>query len=170
MDLSKFRNLKSPYVIILVGPPLTGKSSMVREFIDKIDPDVEIISRDDIVLELSGSDDYSTAFNTVNQKQVDRELTAKLVNAGEEGLNTIIDMTHMTSKRRKQNLNFFGDDYYKMCVIFPFISDEEYQKRNQKRKAEENKDIPLHIVKRMMSQYQNIKPDEGFDKTISING
>lgn len=160
------KNLKEPFVIILVGPPLSGKSTWIRKNFSDID--VDIISRDEIVLELGG-DDYNKAFNTVNQKEVDRLLTNKFINANKNKRNAIVDMTHMTSKRRRMNLEYFSDDYYKLCVIFPFISDEDYEKRNKKRIAEENKDIPMHIVKRMLSQYQPVNKEEGFDKVISIN-
>ena len=74
----------------------------------------------------------------------------------------------MGSKRRKMNLNYFTDDYYKVGVIFPILSDEEYQRRNLKRNQEENKDIPQSVIKSMISGYQPIREDEGFDKVISL--
>ena len=77
-------------------------------------------------------------------------------------------MTHMASKRRKQNLNYFSDDYYKLAVIFPILSDEEYKRRNDKRIQEENKDLPMHVIKSMISSYQPIKETEGFDRVISL--
>ena len=168
MDLSKFRNLKSPYVLLLVGPPLSGKTFFYNKFISNIDNDVVLISRDEIVMEVYGSRNYEEAFSKVNQKKVDRLLDQRLEDANFQNKNVIIDMTNMTSKRRKQNLDYFSDEYYKLCVIFPILSDEEYIKRNKKRMEEENKNIPMSIIKRMISYYQPIRPDEDFDKVISI--
>ena len=161
MDL---RNLKEPFVIILIGPPLSGKTTWIK----KNFPDVEVISRDEILMEVYGSRNYSEAFRNVNQRNVDKVLKERLVNANEEMKNTIVDMTNMSSKRRRGNLDYFSDDYFKLGVIFPILKDEEYERRNKKRIEEENKDLPMHIVKRMISQYQPIREDEGFDKIVSL--
>ena len=158
------KNLKEPFVIILIGPPLSGKTTWIRENF----PTTEVISRDEIVMEVYGSRDYTAAFNNVDQKEVDRVLSQRFLDANKAKKNVIVDMTHMASKRRKQNLNYFTDDYYKLGVIFPILSDEEYEKRNQKRIEEENKDLPMGIVKSMISSYQPITSDEGFNKVISL--
>lgn len=158
------KQLKEPFVIILIGPPLSGKSTWIRENF----PTTEVISRDETVMEVYGSRNYTEAFNNVDQKEVDRVLTQKFLDANAAKKNVIVDMTHMASKRRKQNLNYFSDDYYKLGVIFPILSDYEYERRNQKRIEEENKDLPMRIVKSMISSYQPITPDEGFNKVITL--
>ena len=156
--------LKEPFVIILIGPPLSGKSTWIRENF----PTTEVISRDEIVMEVYGSRNYTEAFKSVDQKEVDKVLTQKFLDANAAKKNVIVDMTHMASKRRKQNLNYFSNDYYKLGVIFPILSDDEYERRNQKRIEEENKDLPMKIVKSMISSYQPITPDEGFNKVITL--
>jgi len=158
------KQLKEPFVIILIGPPLSGKTTWIRENF----PTTEVISRDETVMEVYGSRNYTEAFNNVDQKEVDRVLTQKFLNANASKKNVIVDMTHMASKRRKQNLNYFSNDYYKLGVIFPILSDDEYVRRNQKRIEEENKDLPMRIVKSMISSYQPITPDEGFNKVITL--
>ena len=158
------KNLKEPFVIILIGPPLSGKTTWIRENF----PTTEVISRDETVMEVYGSRNYTEAFNNVDQKEVDRVLTQKFLDANAAKKNVIVDMTHMASKRRKQNLNYFSNDYYKLGVIFPILSDDEYVRRNQKRIEEENKDLPMRIVKSMISSYQPITPDEGFNKVITL--
>jgi predicted kinase len=158
------KHLKEPFVIILIGPPLSGKSTWIRENF----PTTEVISRDETVMEVYGSRNYTEAFNNVDQKEVDKVLTQKFLDANTAKKNVIVDMTHMASKRRKQNLNYFSDDYYKLGVIFPILSDDEYERRNQKRIEEENKDLPMRIVKSMISSYQPITTDEGFNKVITL--
>jgi predicted kinase len=159
------KNLKEPFVIILIGPPLSGKTTWIRENF----PTTEVISRDETVMEVYGSRNYTEAFNNVDQKEVDKVLSKRFLDANKEKKNVIVDMTHMASKRRKQNLNYFSNDYYKLGVIFPILSDDEYVRRNQKRIEEENKDLPMRIVKSMISSYQPITPDEGFNKVITLN-
>ena len=156
--------LKEPFVIILIGPPLSGKSTWIRENF----PTTEVISRDETVMEVYGSRNYTEAFKSVDQKEVDKVLAQRFLDANKEKKNVIVDMTHMASKRRKQNLNYFSDDYYKLGVIFPILSDDEYVRRNQKRIEQENKDLPMGIVKSMISSYQPITSDEGFNKVISL--
>jgi predicted kinase len=158
------KHLKEPFVIILIGPPLSGKSTWIRENF----PTTEVISRDETVMEVYGSRNYTEAFNNVDQKEVDRVLAQKFLDANTQKKNVIVDMTHMASKRRKQNLNYFSNDYYKLGVIFPILSDDEYERRNQKRIEEENKDLPMKIVKSMISSYQPITTDEGFNKVITL--
>ena len=156
--------LKEPFVIILVGPPLSGKTTWIRQNF----PDTEVISRDETVMEVYGSRNYTEAFANVDQKEVDRVLQQKFINANLQKKSVIVDMTHMASKRRKQNLDYFSNDYYKLAVIFPILPDEEYEARNKKRIEEENKDLPMRIVKSMISSYQPISKEEGFDKVISL--
>jgi len=158
------KQIKEPFVIILVGPPLSGKTTWIRNNF----PTTDVISRDEIVMEVYGSRNYTEAFKSVDQKEVDRVLDARLKQANLLKKNVIIDMTHMASKRRKQNLDYFSDDYYKLAVIFPILQEEEYERRNKKRIEEENKDLPMHIVKSMISSYQPIRPEEGFNKVISL--
>ena len=78
-------------------------------------------------------------------------------------------MTNMTRKRRMYNLDFFGEEYYKVAVIFPILDEAEYERRNLKRKEEEQKFIPTHVLKNMISSYQSVdKSSEGFDKIVSL--
>jgi len=164
----RFDKIKTPFVIVLIGPPLSGKSTWIRKnFLEK-DIEITIISRDDILMEMSDTDDYSDAFNTVSQKEVDAELQRRLFDAADNGKNAIIDMTNMTSKRRRHNLEYFGDEFTKIAVIFPILEWDEYKRRNDKRKSEENKWIPEHVIKRMIGTYQPIRDEEGFDKVVSL--
>ena len=53
------KNLKEPFVIILIGPPLSGKTTWIRQNF----PTTEVISRDETVMEVYGSRNYTEAFN-----------------------------------------------------------------------------------------------------------
>lgn len=157
--------IKEPFALILVGPPLSGKSTWLRNNFNL--DNITILSRDEVLLEVHGSDNYSLAFKEVNQKEVDRVLREKMVAASLTTGNVAVDMTHMGSKRRKANLNYFPN-HYKVAVIFPLLSDEEYAMRNKKRSVEENKWIPEYVIKSMIAGYQPIRDEEGFDKVISV--
>lgn len=160
------KHLKEPYVLVLIGPPLSGKDHFIRQnFSDK---DVVMISRDQILLDVYGSDNYDEAFKNVDQKKVDVELANQLRQASVDKKNVIINMTNMTSKRRSHNLSYFSNDYLKVAVIFPILEWDEYRRRNLKRQQEEKKSIPEQVIKNMISSYQPIREEEGFDKVISL--
>ena len=122
-------NLPEPFVILLIGPPLSGKTTWIRENF----PTTDVISRDEIVMEVYGSKNYTESFGSVDQKEVDRILNQRFLDFSTEKRNVIVDMTNMAIKRRRATLNYFSNDYYKMAVIFPILSDDEYGRRNLKR-------------------------------------
>ena len=157
-------NCTQPYILMLIGPPLSGKDTVLKE----LNLDAIVISRDQILMDVYGSDNYDEAFKNVNQKEVDRVLVHKIQRAVKEKKNVILNMTHMTRKRRTYNLSFFNDTYNKIAIIFPILSDDEYARRNTKRKGEEQKFIPINILKNMIGSYQSVSKDEGFDKIVSL--
>jgi predicted kinase len=166
-ELKKFvSNLKQPYVLILIGPPLSGKDYLLKQMDLS---DVVVISRDQILLDLYGEDDYDKAYHNVDQKEVNEELKKQLRECSENGDNVIVNMTHMSPKRRISNLNYFGSEYYKIAIIFPILEWDEYEKRNNKRKEEESKFIPVSVIKSMISSYKPIREDERFDRVITLD-
>ena len=156
---------KDPYVFILVGLPLSGKSTWIRRNY----PDAKVISRDDLVLEVYGSDNYSEAFKNVDQKEVDRTLDLRLKDSNLNKENVIVDMTNLTTKRRKQTLRYFSDDYYKEVVVFPILDKDEYSYRNKERNERENKWIPPFVITSMLESYIVPTLDEGFDKITILD-
>ena len=156
----------NPFVMILIGPPLSGKDTILNQC--ELPENTVVISRDQILMDVYGSDNYDEAFKNVNQKQVDTELQNMIRSSSQEGKNVIINMTNMTSKRRSHNLSYFDNSYSKIAVIFPILEWDEYVLRNEKRQKEEQKFIPLSVIKSMISSYQPISEQEDFDKVISL--
>jgi len=158
------KNIKEPFVMILIGPTLSGKSTYIRNNY----PNTNVISRDEIVMEVFGSRDYNLAFKEVDQKEVDRVLASRLKEANDSKENVIIDMTNMVVKRRLATLNNFDDNFSRVAVVFPILSDEEYQHRNIDRNAKENKWIPPFVIKSMIDSYQEPTLEERYDKIIIL--
>jgi predicted kinase len=158
------KNIKEPFVMMLIGPTLSGKSTYIRNNY----PNTEVISRDEIVMEVFGSRDYNLAFKEVDQKEVDRVLATRLKEANDLKTSVIIDMTNMTVKRRMATLRNFNKDFSRVAVVFPILSDEEYTKRNIDRNAKENKWIPPFVIKSMIDSYQAPTLEEGYDRTIIL--
>lgn len=156
--------LKEPFVMLLVGPTLSGKSFWISDNY----PTINVISRDEIVMGVAGTRDYNKAFETVDQKLVDRVLVERFTDANLSKTSTIVDMTNMTRKRRLQTLRYFDDSFYKIAVVFPILSDEQYQIRNISRNSKENKWIPPSVIKSMIDSYQEPTVDEGFSNIILL--
>jgi len=153
-------------VILLVGPPLSGKDTYLRtqDYSDYV-----IISRDDILMSLHDTDDYSSAFNTVNQKEVDKILNQKIQVSICEKRNVIINMTNLSKKSRNRHLCKFPNiDYDKIAIVFPKLNLCDYINRNDKRKVDENKFIPVNVIQTMLENWQEITLDEGFDSIIKL--
>lgn len=150
--------------MLLVGSSLSGKSTWIRNNY----PTVNVISRDEIVMEVAGTRDYNKAFNTVDHKLVDKVLAERLTESNSNKTSTIVDMTNMTVKRRAQTLRYFDDSFYKIAVVFPILSDEQYQMRNIYRNSKENKWIPPSVIKSMIDSYQYPTLEEGFDNIIFL--
>lgn len=149
-------------VYILIGPPLSGKTTFKKQHFKN----AFNICRDDILMSLSQNTSYKESFNTVNQKEVNIILNTKL-KEGKNHPEVVIDMTNMSSKRRKYNLSFFPN-HKKVAILFDFPTEAEYNVRNQKRILEENKELGYGIFKNILDSFTPIHPDEKFDKIFSI--
>jgi predicted kinase len=153
-------------VILLVGPPLSGKDSHLRS---QDYSDFTTISRDDILMSLHDTDDYSEAFHKVDQKEVDRLLNQKIQDCIDRKKNVIINMTNLTKRGRNRHLSKFpNSDYEKIAIVFPKLDITEYINRNLKRKNEENKFIPLNVIQSMIDNWEDVTSDEGFDSIIKL--
>jgi predicted kinase len=156
--------MNKPKVILLIGHPLVGKSHWLRNNY----PNAKVISRDDILLEVAGHNDYNLAFDDVDKKQVDKILTQRLIQAGLQSDDVIIDMTHMSRKRRIKNLMKFPN-HTKVGIVFPHLTDDdEIIRRNQIRLYTEKKSIPPSVIKDMIKNYQEPNKEEGFDEIIFV--
>ena len=148
-------------VYILIGPPCSGKSTFKKLYFKK----AFNICRDDILMSMSPNISYTDAFNVVNQKEVDVKLEILLAE-GKNHTEVVIDMTNMSSKRRKYNLSFFPN-HKKVAVLFDFPTQSEFEIRNKKRISEENKSIDYNIFKNILDSFMPIQEEENFDNIFS---
>lgn len=161
--------LKEPFILLLIGAPLSGKSTFVKGFTKyKFD----LISRDDILMQeyeklgyLDNS--YKKAWDIVNHKNINKMLESTIDYLKKSDTNIIVDMTNMRSKKRKFILNKFPN-HNRYALVFPFLKKEEYEKRNEKRFLEENKHINYNIIDSMINSFQELSPDENYNKIYHI--
>jgi predicted kinase len=68
------KELKEPFVIFLVGVPLVGKSTFIRENFEGIN----VISRDEILMEVAGTRELYRSGKMQTKKSVDSILSERL--------------------------------------------------------------------------------------------
>lgn len=158
--------MNSPKVILLVGPPLSGKDTFLKSYDFT---NYTIISRDDILMSLYPNGSYSEAFELVDHKIVDRILNEKIQNSISKREDVIINMTNLTRKSRNKHLSKFPKSIYsKIAIVFPKLDFTDYINRNEGRSLNENKFIPVSVIKSMVDNWTDITHDEGFDTIIKL--
>ena len=147
--------------ILMVGPPGAGKSTWINDFLKENDKEWVIISSDNIIMELAEAEglSYSEGFNQFAKKAM-VEMNLRLKNAIKNGDNIIHDQTNMSVKSRAKKLSQ-AKGYTKKAIVFELM-DEELHRRLNKRKNEDGKTIPDHIIKNMLANYTRPSKTEGF--------
>ena len=90
----------------------------------------------------------------------------------------VVDMTNMYVNSRKNALKAiegYEEEYKKIAVVFEFKGGEDIIKKMAKKRAElakqagKNKTIPDHVIDKMMTNFAEVSPEEGFDEVIRVN-
>lgn len=149
-------------LILMVGIPLCGKSTLVEQIKDYVD---DVISRDDIVLEHGNGLSYSDAFHQVNQKDVSRDLRKRILEVSMKNGNVIIDMMNHKRKSRKSHLKCFPN-HTKIALVLDCPPKKILLERNDSRFNKEGKFIPVNVIDDLLKSYTSPTKDEGFDYII----
>ena len=124
----------------------------------------KLLSRDDIIMSLTRwSISYNDAFNTVDQKEVDRLHEEHFKKLLKEKKDFVIDRTNLTHKGRMKFINRLRQNGFevKLIVLLPVI--EEIIFRNDSR---EGKIIPDNVLNNMMKNFNMPFANEGEVKYI----
>lgn len=152
--------MNTPTLIVLVGPPASGKST----YISTMAHDSVIISTDNIVEAIAKEQGktYSEVWKT-SVKEATKRMYVQLDEAIKDRKNVIWDQTNLTAKKRKEILSRFPKDYHTECVYF-MVDQNELFRRLKARAIETGKDIPAGIVINMIKTYEVPDKSEGFDR------
>lgn len=148
----------------LIGVPCAGKSTWIKN--QKWAKDCVVVSTDEFV------EDYAKECGkTYNQVFDDYMPTAvilmaeKVVRAREAGKDIIWDQTSLTEKSRVRKFNMLPD-YEHIAVVFKTPEPVELERRLNSRPG---KNIPDHVMKSMINNYDLPTEDEGFKEIIFVN-
>ena len=111
-------------------------------------------------------------------EKINNLLKERMRNATKSESDIVVDMTNMTANARKQALKILEGnehEYEKIAVVFDFKGAEDIVKRMSRKRSDEikavggSKTIPDNVLDRMMSSFQDISPEENFDKVVSVD-
>lgn len=153
-----------PTAYILVGVPGSGKSTWISNQVWS--KDCAYISTDKLVEAYARSVDmtYSQVFDEFMPKAV-KMMENEVVEARTLGQDIIWDQTSCTIKSRIKKFNMLPE-YKMIAVVFKTPDSEELERRLNSRPG---KNIPNHVVKSMIENWQEPSEDEGFDKIIYVS-
>ena len=160
--------MRKPICYFLVGLPGSGKSTWSQNILNKF-PDTVLISSDQYIeraAEKAGKS-YGDVFQN-EIKAATAKMNSALSSAVAEHKDIIWDQTNLTAKGRANKLaKLEGYDVVAVCFEIPR---EELDARRAKRKGENGKDVPDHIIANMAAQYERPKAGEGFSEIRIVLG
>jgi len=107
--------------------------------------------------------------------QVHLSFTKLVSNAVNSEKDIVVDMTNMTAGARKNALKAIeGNESFfeKIAVVFPFEGAEDIIIDVARKRAEaakrmgKSKTLPDSVMRKMFASFQNVSPEEGFDKVV----
>lgn len=145
--------------IILVGPPMSGKSTWVKNYAK----DHLVLCRDQVIMDMAKGKNYNDAYRSVDQDKVNAEFSLLHKEALKSGKNLVFDLTNMSEKDRRKSLAGLPKQMKRKAVVF-LAGYEVLKSRNEKRSKEENKHIPQYVLENMMGKFSMPMKSEGFDE------
>jgi hypothetical protein len=110
--------------------------------------------------------------------KIQQRFSERVSAAPGSGQDIVVDMTNMNAGARKGALKAIEgkeQDYEKIAVVFNFKGAEDLIMRVAEKRAEvakrmgKSKTIPPAAMQRMFSSFQDVSPEERFDKVVPID-
>jgi len=110
--------------------------------------------------------------------KIQQRFSERVSAAAGSGQDIVVDMTNMNAGARKGALKAIEgkeQDYEKIAVVFNFKGAEDLIMRVAEKRAEvakrmgKSKTIPPAAMQRMFSSFQDVSPEERFDKVVPVD-
>jgi predicted kinase len=163
---SYLKKLSCPKAIILVGLPLSGKDTLLK---DAVFDNYKQISRDQLLMDhFEGISDYRKVYSNIDGRFIDKIFFNEINNAALLNENVVINATNLTEKRRRKIRLRFESTHHCIALVMPMLTVDEFVTRNNKRELKEGKTIPKTVFEQMLESYKLVSESEGFDSIIYI--
>lgn len=158
-------------MIILVGPPASGKSTWRAKFLASQTEEWIVASTDDLVEAWAADQDPPLTYNEAHPKapwgQFNKTFKYAVKNALTAGKNIIIDRTSMSSKNRKEYFKDLPEGYEVEAVVF-VVPQPELERRMKERFEATGKSVPHVALLSMNKRYETPTKEEGFTKITYV--
>ena len=152
-DISdEIKSVKSPMLIVMVGLPGSGKSSVAKQLAE-VNKDIVIVSSDAIREEFYG-DANDQSHNDKVFRIVNKRLKEELLNNNKK---VILDATNISKKRRKALLKDLKNP--KSMAIIMAVPEYICKERDEER----DRHVGPDVIKRMIKNWCPPHYSEGFD-------
>lgn len=147
----------------LIGVPGAGKSTWITK--QEWAKDCVVVSTDEFVEAYAKQQGktYNEVFDAYMSLAV-QLMADKVVKARQEGKDIIWDQTSMSINSRKRKFNMLRD-YEHIAVVFKTPEPDELKRRLDSRPG---KNIPDHVMKSMMDNFDMPTTDEGFSEIVVL--
>lgn len=147
--------LKCPRIIVLIGPPGSGKSTWIKEYLAKAVRPAVVLSSDDQIDAMAAElgITYSQMMPKIDMKALEQNMHADLRRAVAEGADIIVDRTNLKVKSRRKWMSQVPSHYVRVAVNFN-VSRQELNRRIADRAAKTGKNIPADVVSDMIKTFE----------------
>lgn len=150
--------MRRPTLLLVSGPALAGKSTLIQR-LKEHDPQLEVVSSDDIRLELYGHYNYDPANEPYTWAVIDQ----RIKEAFNRHHSVVLDSTLRTREKRDEQRLRYQNDALIHCIAFRDMSLEALLLRNQNRSW---KQFSPEVVTRLYHEYElpNLLEIELYDR------
>jgi predicted kinase len=152
---------REPFIIIPVGIPCSGKTTLRGEYLEKY-PDMCVISPDDIRMKILDYERTGIASDPSIEDEVWERAFNALARCTCMRKNIFFDATNLTVWAREQILDEIDDSYRKIAIFLDVpVSVALERLKNRERK------VPEDRIRAMYAMMEEPSTCEGFDEVVT---